>query len=174
MARKHGTPHLRLLVPVAGAGLLAALAGVLLRGNAEAHSVSEVVRMVREIALAGNAADAPPGAGMIGPWKIAATGIDPVSGRLLDFRLKSGRLILATREAQVHVDPDTDTFSIEMWDVVYTRLPETDSADDDAVVHSLDHYILGPAPYGIDIVPDARGTHDDARPDGPPPIVLAE
>ena len=41
-----------------------------------------------------------------------------------------------------------------MWDVVFTRVPAPGEDERDAFVHRMDHYVLGPAPYGKNIVPD--------------------
>lgn len=144
----------RLVLPVAGAGLTIACVGLLLRGAPERHTTSQVARMIQETALASNEPDAPRDAGILGPWHIAAERIDPVSGHLMNFQLKSGQMMVAARSARIAIDPENDTFSFEMWDVVYTRVPERNAADQNAFAHALDHYVLGPAPYKFDIVAD--------------------
>jgi hypothetical protein len=147
----------RLVLPVAGAGLIIACAGLLLRGTPERHTVSQVARMIQETALASSEPDAPPEAGILGPWLITAERIDPVNGHLLNFRLQSGQMMIAAMSARIAIDPENDTFSFEMWNVVYTRVPEPREENQKAFTHALEHYVLGPAPYKFDIVADGAG-----------------
>ncbi|MBT8486296.1 MAG: hypothetical protein HKO59_10175 [Phycisphaerales bacterium] len=166
----HAAPRrrsrLRLLLPLTGAVLLILCGAALFRPARETHTVSEVIRSIQSIAREGADPAGPPGAGQIGPWSIAASGIDPITGHLADFRLESGPLVVAAKQAIVHVDPDDNTFSLELLEVVYTRIPETPDEDGDAFVHRMDRYVLGPAPYSIDIVTDSGAT---ARPRTPEP-----
>jgi hypothetical protein len=149
---------LRLLMPVLGAGVLVACIAVMIGGGGERQSVSEVMRQIHQKALAGNEPDAPYGAGRIGAWKIAAERVNPLTGELTSLRIQSGAMLVAARTAHVVVDPEADTFSFELHGVVYTRVPRDGEEVDGAFVHELDHYVLGPAPYGVDIVPDQPGT----------------
>lgn len=152
---RRGSSRSRFIVPVAAAGLIVACVGVLLHSTHRAHTVSHVTRTIRDIALAGNAVDAPLGAGTVGPWKIAAEDVDLLTGEFINFRLDSGPMLVTARRAALLVDPDADTFSFEMWDVVFTRTPDGRKPDGDSYVHRLDYHLVGPAPYGADIVRDA-------------------
>jgi len=150
---------MRLLVPVLGAVLVVACLVVMLGSGGERHTVSEVVREIHQIALAGNEPDAKYGSGRIGAWKIAAEHVNPLTGELTSLRIESGSMMIAARTAHVIVDTEADTFSFELRDVVYTRVPEDGKEEGDAFVHELEHYTLGPAPYGVNIVPDQPGAN---------------
>jgi hypothetical protein len=165
---KGGASRARLILPFAAAGLFMACIAVLLHGSRDSHTVSHVQRTVREIALAGGSPDAPPEAGVIGPWKISASDVDPFTGEFSDFHLEAGLIVLGAERAVLHVDARADTFGFEMWDVVFTRVPSPDEDEQDAFVHRMDHYILGPAPYGKNIVPDGGGGAPIAPPSTAP------
>lgn len=152
----------RLILPVAGAGLLIGCGLLLLRGGHETHTVSQVARSIHEIALTANAPDAPPEAGLVGPWRVSAERLDPLSGKLIDFNIKSGVMMISARTAQVVIDPDADTFSFDMRDVVFVRVPRLREEGREAAIHHLDRYTLGPAPYNVDIVPDGAAAFADA------------
>ena len=111
-----------------------------------------IVRSLCDAAIAGNRADDPT-AGLVGPWRIAAATVDPQTGRFTRFRLQSGRMHLVAESAQLFVDPDEDVFGFELFDVVYTRVPTPDQTTE-AFIHEMPHYVLGPAPYGRNIVDD--------------------
>ena len=166
---KGGASRARLILPFAAAGLFIACIAVLLHGSRDSHTVSHVQRTVREIALAGGSPDAPSGAGVIGPWKISASGVDPFTGEFSGFHLESGPIVLGADRAVLHVDARADTFSFEMWDVVFSRVPAAGEDEQDAFVHRMDHYILGPAPYGKNIVPDGGSGEPMAPPSAPAP-----
>jgi len=155
--RQRPSSRARLILPFAAMGLFVACVGVWMHGSQSGHTVSHVHRTVRDIALAAGVDDAPADAGTLGPWKIAAQEVDPVTGEYRRFRLESGRMMISAARARLLVDPEDDSFSFEMWDVVYTRLPARGQTEDDSFVWSMDHYLLGPAPYGMDIVPDHEG-----------------
>lgn len=167
-AGRGGASRARLILPFAAAGLFIACIAVLLHGSRDSHTVSYVQRTVRDIALAGGSPQAPPGAGAIGPWKISASDVDPFTGEFLDFHLEAGSIVLGAQRAVLHVDARADTFGFEMWDVVFTRVPSPDDDEQDAFVHRMDHYVLGPAPYGKNIVPDG-GSGAPAAPPSPAP-----
>ncbi|MDY7107685.1 MAG: hypothetical protein SYC29_03520 [Planctomycetota bacterium] len=159
----------RLILPFAAAGLFIACIVVLLQGSRESHTVSHVQRVVRDIALAGGSPDAPRGAGAIGPWKISASDVDPLTGEFADFHLEAGAIVLGAERAALFVDVKADTFGFELWDVVFSRVPPPGEDDSGAFVHRVDHYILGPAPYGKNIVPDANCGAPIGRPQPPAP-----
>ena len=80
--------------------------------------------------------------------------------------------MIAGDVAQLTVDPEADSFCFELRNVVYTRVPserETEASDEDAFVHSMEHYILGPVPYGVDIIHDGVG---GGSPKAPAPDLL--
>ncbi len=153
-----GASRAHLLLPLAGAGFIIAGTAALLLTPGKTYPVSYVIRTIREIALSAGRPGAPPDAGMLGPWRIRATGVDPVSGRFDDFHVHCGPMLIAAKSANVTVDPSADTFSIEMWDVVFLRVPDDPEAAR-AGVHRLDYHVLGPAPYGADIVADGTSAY---------------
>ncbi len=153
--RQPGRSRARLIFPFAAAGVLVACVGLWMRGANQGHTVSHVQRTVRDIALAGAATGAPLEAGTIGPWKIAAEHVDPITGEYNEFRLGAGRMLITAERAVLMVDPEADTFSFDMWNVVYTRVPLPNEATDESYVWNLDRYVLGPAPYGMDIIADS-------------------
>ncbi len=138
----------KLVLPVAGLGLLVGGVALLIQATHRAHTVSMVIREIRTNVLR------KPDGGPIGPWWIFAAEQDPLTGEFKDFKMESGAMRIAARTARLSVDPHTDTFSFELWDVVLTRIPETDEDGPDHYLIQLDHHVLGPAPYGIDITPD--------------------
>ena len=151
-----GAARARLILPVAGAGVLIACGFVLLRDSPERHTVSDVKRAIRDLALAAGAPGAPAGAGTVGPWEIAAEKYDPLSGVFTNFRLESGAVMLTASSADLLVDASSDSMTFELRDVVYTRIPQEGDEDDvEAFVHKLAEYRLGPIPYDVDIIPDA-------------------
>jgi len=171
-AARRGVSRARLIVPFAAAGLFIACIAVLLHGSRQRQTVSHVHRTVREIALAGGAPDARPGAGAIGPWRISAADVDPITGQYIDFHLESGPIVLGAEKAVLLVDARADTFAFEMWDVVFTRVPESGDDELGAFVHRMDHYILGPAPYGMNIIPDGGSPAPAAPRQAPGPSVV--
>ncbi|MCA9291634.1 MAG: hypothetical protein KDA25_10945 [Phycisphaerales bacterium] len=97
----------------------------------------------------------------IGPWWITAGSINEQTGDFMAFHIDSGDVQISARRARLLIDPETDSFSFRMWDVVYTVLPRRraddpratpEGADSDHYLLSLPEYLLGPAPYGMDIV----------------------
>ena len=71
---------------------------------------------------------------------------------LLQFRLTCGQMEIAARSARLVVDAKDDTFRFELYDVVLTRVPETDEVVPDHHLITHDEYTLGPVPYGRKIV----------------------
>ncbi len=138
----------KLVLPIAGLGLLAGGVGLLIQATQRAHTVSTVTREICTNVLR------KPNGGPIGPWWISATEQDPLTGEFKNFNLESGAMRISARTARLSVDPHTDTFSFELWNVVMTRVPKTDEDVPDHHLIQLDHHVLGPAPYGIDITPD--------------------
>ncbi len=151
---RRGALPLRMILTLGVAAILIVSGFVLLRKEPETHTVSHVARLVREIALSTNAPDAPRGAGTLGPWKIAAQNVDPVDGDLINFQLTSRELMLGAERAKLIIDPETDTLTLELRQVVFARVPEEMKNDTEAFLHAREEYRLGPIPYGIDIVPD--------------------
>lgn len=125
----------------------------------EEHTVSHVKRAIRDTAREG--ASGKPGTGVLGRLRISAQSVDQASGDLIDFRMESGRMVLAAERASIAVDPAADTFTIEARGVVYTHLPEGNGAE--AFVHHMDTYTLGPAHWGVDIVPDGTAQTTGGR-----------
>ena len=107
-----------------------------------------MIRDIHQIALAER------DGGFIGPFWISAAEIDPLDGKLKSFNVEFGNVYMASKRAKVIVDPRTDSIVIEMWEVVVTRVPDLGEKDPDERLVELPRYILGPIPYGVDIVPD--------------------
>ncbi len=131
----------------------AALVGVvillLLNGSHETQTVSHVIREIHKIALA------KPQGGLIGPWWVSAEKIDALTGELKAFKIECTSVHAAARTATLRVDPETDSFQFEMLDVVLASVSRPgDETTEHHLVH-VDRYVLGPIPYGVDIVPDS-------------------
>ena len=122
---------------------------LLISGSRETRSVTEVIDEIHTLALR------PPDGGLLGPWWITAQGYDAETSRLRGFKIECEPVHLAARSARVVVNHTTDTFHFEMWDVVVVQAPGNEDAE--GALIDMDRYILGPIPYGIDIVPD-KGT----------------
>ncbi|MHC4107309.1 MAG: hypothetical protein ACYSXF_00045 [Planctomycetota bacterium] len=143
-----GNWRVRLILPVAALGLLVAGVGLLIQTTGEAHSVSRVTRSIRDVVLS------KPDGGLIGPWLVSAREQDPLTGEFQDFKMESGSMRIAAKTARLAVDPYTDTFSFELWDLVLTRVPDAEDKSADSYLIQMDHHVLGPAPYGADITSD--------------------
>ena len=114
--------RLTLLLPVAAVvGML-----ILVSGSPETLTASEVISRIHEIALAR------PQGGLIGPWWVAASSHDPVSGKLKMLRVEWGDVRIAAKTARVVIDPVADTFRFDMWDVVMANI----DAGEDTMVRS--------------------------------------
>jgi hypothetical protein len=159
----------RLILPFVACGLLIAGVGLMIARGERQQTVSEVARTIRQVALRGGAPNGNPEAGSFGPWLLAAGSVDPVTGLYHDFTITSGDLLIGAARAKLHVDPDSDTFTFEMWNVVYTVAPDAANAETESYVYRKDHYLLGPAPYGVDIVPDGDSGGIMPTPSATPP-----
>ena len=85
---------------------------------------------------------------------ISAVSIDPITGRLFDFSITTETMIIAAQSVMVDIDPLADTFAFEMTGVVLTKI--ADAGDDEGeILVDRKFYRLGPAPFGVDIIPDA-------------------
>jgi hypothetical protein len=133
-------------------GIVVACLAVLLAARGETRTVSQVRSDIQQIALLRSTGPHRDDGGPVGPWWIAASTVDPDSGQLRNFRLSSGQMQVAARTARIVIDPEADTFSFELIDVAFTRVPEPDEEVADHYVLALDHHVLGPAPYGINII----------------------
>jgi hypothetical protein len=118
-------------------------------------TVNEVVEEIHGIALRRAERPGVEDGGLIGPWWVTASGVDPQTGRLLAFRIRSGDLRVAARSASLIVDADADTFTFELNDVVMTRFPDSGAANGSGGLLALEHHVLGPIAYGTEIEPDA-------------------
>lgn len=138
------TPRLPVKLIIRVAVPLVVVIGIiaLVSGSRDTRTVAQVIDEIRGIAL-----DEPRG-GLIGPWWVSAAGIDPLNGRLQDFKIEFGPIHIAARSARIIVNPHTDTFSFEMWDVVMAR-PDIEDG-----LLELNRYVLGPLPYPKDVVAD--------------------
>lgn len=144
-----------LVLPVLGFGLLAACLLVLWWEPPARESVSSIHRHFREIALSKSPRPGVDDGGAIGPWWVTASEVDPVTGVFHNFHVRSGPILMAARTARLEVDPGTDTFQFELFNVSFTSVPDSDvNPPVDHTLLQLEHHTLGPVPYGMDIVPD--------------------
>lgn len=149
---------LRLLLPIIGAGLIVSCILAMIRSSeAPTRSAGEVRREIEALALRRSERVDGDDGGLIGPWWVVASGLDEASGRLMKFRITTPELQIAASFARLIIDTDRDTFSFELFDVALTRLPgdDAETTGGEARLLSLEHHVLGPAPYGRDIVPDS-------------------
>lgn len=137
---------LRLLLPIFGGGVLLAI--VLITANSmvpAAVQASEVRREVRRIAEQG---------GYLGPFKIQAEHVDPVTGDLVRFSARAETLLLGASRARIEVDAHENAIALVLSGVVVTRLPAPGQGDTEAQITSIDRFVLGPFPYQRRIVDD--------------------
>jgi hypothetical protein len=153
-ARPVQPSRFRLIVPVAALGIIVACVLVLLRREAPTQTVSRAMREITAIALTRSERPGVDDGGLVGAWWVSASGADPVSGDLHNLVVRSGTMLVAADRARLVIDPFADTFSFEMWDVVFTRVEGADTNAEGYPLQNNDHVILGPVPYAIDIVPD--------------------
>jgi hypothetical protein len=157
-----------LLVPFAVAGLAVALAAAWLVNANRPQPVTGVARDIKAIVLSRSATPGLEDGGAIGPWWVSAAGVDDRTNTFHVFRLRSGELRVAAKTARLVIDPEANTISFDLRDVVILRVPERprDGGDDaEQGLARLDTYLLGPAPYGRRIVHDSalRDAHAQPR-----------
>lgn len=144
-----------LVLPMLGFGLLAACLIVLWWEAPARETASSIQRRFREIALAKSIRPGLDDGGAIGPWWVTASEVDPITGVFHNFNVRSGSILMAAKRARLDVDPSTDTFQFELFNVSFMKVPDVDEVP--VVEHTLleiEHHTLGPVPYGMDIVPD--------------------
>lgn len=146
--------RVNLILPIAGTGLLIACLFALFFGMRKTYSEAEVIRSIHIIALRQSEKPGVPNGGPLGHWWISAVNVDPISGELFDFSITTDTMIIAAQSVMVDIDPLADTFTFDMTGVVMTRIVASDD-DDGEILVTRDHYRLGPAPFGVDIIPDA-------------------
>jgi hypothetical protein len=146
--------RVRLIAPAIGAGLFAACLILVARSRSQVVSETDVERTIQELAIRRSDRPNVDDGGIIGPWWVAASRVEPATGRLEHFRITSGPLRIAARWARVVVDPVDNAFSFELSDVVITRVPERDDDEDGHQLMTLEQYTLGPVPFDADIKPD--------------------
>lgn len=145
---EHPKVPIRLVVRVGVAVVVLVGVILLISGSHETQTVSQVIENVHKVALA------KPGGGLIGPWWVSAQSYDAEAGRLRDFKMECDPVRIAARSTRVVVNPHADSFQLEMWDVVVARVPQQEGLSTEHDLLELDRYLLGPIPYGVDIVPD--------------------
>lgn len=144
------------MVPAACGLILLAAVMFFFGGEKESESVSSVRRSIQNVVLT------QPNGGLLGPWWISAGDYDPLTGEFAGMRIECPPMLIGAGRARLIVDSDTDSFKFEMWDVLVVRLADEkegpDAASgipgDDSYLVNFDHYVLGPIPYGVNIVPD--------------------
>ena len=143
----------RWAVSITGVVFIAALMGAGLLGSGKPQTVLEVRDEIYNIVLSKSGDEFWDHGGIIGPWHVAATSIDDSTGDLHDFRLVSGSINLGASRARLVIDPEQDTFSFHLRDVVIMNVPnEHDLPTDDRQLIPLDAFILGPAKYHRPII----------------------
>ena len=131
------------------------MVGIWLKYESPIDTVSSVTRQIYDIALEHSSEPGKPRGGPVGPWWISADGTDALSGDLTGFSLTSGDLHLGAQRATVWVDPDQDTFSLQLHGVVILSAPSQREVDPN-YLKNLDEYVLGPARWKHDIVSDQQ------------------
>lgn len=150
-----GRSRARLILPIAGTGLLIACIVVITLSLRPTIGESDILRSIYSIALSKSQKPGVPDGGPFGPWWISASRLDPISGTLHDFSITSDTIIIAAESARIEVDAFENTFSIDMNTVVLTRLPGEAPDEVEQQLVKFDHYRLGPASFDVDILPDA-------------------
>ncbi len=148
-AAAHPRIPVGLIIRVVVAAVVIAAVVLLISGSHETETVSGAIDRVHRLALARPAGSA------IGSWWVSALSYDAETHRLTDFKMESDAVRIAAPSARVIVDPHSDSFQIEMWDVVVESVPREGVVSEHDPLE-LDRYLLGPIPYGKDIVPDGR------------------
>ena len=79
------------------------------------------------------------------------------------FDLAQGDVVITAVRATLVIDAEADTFAFDLEDVTYVRAAETRPGDPpaDGTFERLDSHLLGPAPWGRDIVPGAARPRPD-------------
>lgn len=143
----------RFLLPLGGFAVIAICITFITNGPSKQHTVSSVVRDIHQIALT------KPDGGLIGLVWISAGDINPITGQLLSFNLECGPIIFGAKTAKVIVNPDRNSFSFEMKDVVAVRAvrgKHSDATDD--FMLEMDSYTFGPISLREGIVADGTIT----------------
>lgn len=144
----------RLILPIGGVGLFIACIFALVSGMQKSYGEAEVIRSIHSIALYRSDKPGVANGGPLGPWWISATSVDPMSGKLYDFSISTGTMIIAAKSAMIDLDSEADTFAFDLEEVVMTRIPNPREPDIEEILVTREHYRLGPAPFGANIVPD--------------------
>ena len=158
----------RFILPIGGVGLFIACIFALVSGTKKSFGEAEVIRSIHSIALYRSEKPGVANGGPLGPWWISATSVDPVSGKLHDFSISTGTMIIAARTAMIDLDSEADTFAFDLEDVVMTLIPNSREPDTEEILVTREHYRLGPAPFGANIVPDG-GAAPRPNPNRAPP-----
>ncbi|MCH8822226.1 MAG: hypothetical protein IH984_01845 [Planctomycetes bacterium] len=143
----------RFLLPLCGFVIIAICITFITKGPGKQHTVSSVVRNIHKIALS------KPDGGLIGLWWISAEDINPITGQLISFNLECGPIMFGAKTAKVIVNPDMNSFSFEMTDVVAMRAVRGKHSDaNDDFMLEMDSYTIGPISLREDIVADSTIT----------------
>ncbi len=143
----------RFLLPFCGVIIIAICIALITKGPSKQHTVSSVVRDIHKIALT------KPDGGLIGLLWISADDINPITGQLISFNLECGPIIFGAKTAKVIVNPDMNSFSFEMKDVVAVRAVRGKHSDaNDDFMLEMDSYTVGPISLHEDIVTDSTIT----------------
>ena len=149
----------KFILPIAGTGLLIACFFVLFFSLKKTYSEAEVIRSIHTIALRQSEKPGVPHGGPLGHWWISAVNVDPISGELFLFSITTDTMMIAAQSVMVDIDSLADTFAFDMTGVVLTRLVESGDEEGEILVNR-EHYRLGPAPFGVDIIPDAGSARE--------------
>jgi hypothetical protein len=161
-----------LIVPIGLAGIIVASIVAWTARPLPAHTVSEVTREIRQIVLHRSERPGVEDGGPFGEWWIAAREADAFTGTFAEFRLRTDRMRVAAKTAKLHVDPQANTISFALADVVIVRLPASRAATEgDHFVVELESLMLGPIPYPRRITPDG---HPAARREPQPQLAGAQ
>ncbi len=144
-------------LPILGGIAMVSIGLTLLKLNQPRTTVSKVKQELREIALRQSESGMLDNGGAVGPWWIAANEVNPFTDEFTEFRVRSGDMLIAAKNATLQIDPTHDTFAFELHDVVFTRILKDEQLPGGDALWQLDAHTLGPAPWGEDIIDDGPG-----------------
>jgi len=143
-----------MLAPALGIGLLVAGTLMIAGKLRDTPTVHEAAAEIREVVLRRSDLPGIDDGGRVGPWWVSAGSYDQVTGAFGDFQVRTGDRLIGAETAFLRLDPAADTFAFELRGVVFTRIPDPYQTVETrgSLLHEVETFTLGPAPYGSDIV----------------------
>lgn len=133
------------------------------------QTITEVARQVSEIVLRSSDRRGVEDGGPVGPLWIAARTANEMNGTFADMQVRAGHIRLAARGGRLIVDPDENTISFALEQVVLVRIPdgraEAESEPEfGQSIMEFETFVLGPVPYKPRIVDDGHPAGKRASP----------